>query len=143
MGLEIHEIVMDLEKAFLIEIPQGINFTGYVYELEKIVLDLYSAKSLENLLDALPENEIGGYLPADKYLDIWESNHALPRPLGLFNGPKRIRREKVSARITSALKYKDDECAIRQEIARIIKSVSGSNKAVTSDMHLVKDLGCG
>jgi hypothetical protein len=142
MGLEITEIIMDIESEFCISIPSNVQMDGFVYELEEIAVKLHSPNRILALIKAIPANGPHGYIESGVYYALWKENPFLPSPTGFLGAAKRHSSEEIKNELSSKTLYYD-ESKIRAQLRFIIKDRSGYKGDIQSHHHLVRDLGCG
>ena len=144
MGLEIAEIMMDLEDEFFVVLESDARLDGSVKSLEDFVLSAFSRQRIADLIDvigALPYGD-NAVLDRSQYKITRQHVPALPRGLiwvpGEFNTKEKIiqsLRDRLSG-------YPDDE-SVRVGVRRIIEKRLQLKVQVKPSDHLVRDLNAG
>jgi len=142
MGLEIAEIMMDLEDEFLLVIDTNVNLDGTVRSLEDHVVSTFSRQRYLDVIhdvDALPYAD-DHVLSRSEYKWTRQSVDCLPR--GFIWVPKQYdTKAKIRGSLQSRFdRYRDEE-AIRVGVRRVIENRLQTRKPVKSSDHLVRDLG--
>jgi len=144
MGLEIAEILMDLEDEFIVVLDENTQLDGTVRSLENYVLGKFDRTRYDTLISTV--NEIP--YPDDHILSIGE--YRLTRktitslPRGFICVPKEYDRKSKIRTALLALrdKYADSEC-VRRGVRKIIKDRLQFKRDIRPDDHIVRDLGAG
>jgi hypothetical protein len=142
VGLELAEIVMDLEDEFCLELPESRLRGTRVADLEDLVLACLPRESIAAAIALVPMDEADGGIDHDAYLALWRENHSLPVAERWFGLQRRrvARAEIVRALEERLARYHGDD-QVRAGVRRIIAERL-SLPAVASTQDLIADLRC-
>ena len=142
MGLEIAEIIMDIEDEFCIEIEEDARLDGTVGQLENYVISKFNFNVISKVIDLIPENDESGYIPHEAYAKLYNKYSWLPTPKRIIFFKKKLNKHDICEYLLSKEKYKNNSDLIRNQIRTIIKEQLQLSFDIEAKHHLVKDLGC-
>jgi hypothetical protein len=143
VGLEIAEIIMDLEDEFCIIInEENVKFGTLVIDFENMVVNKYNKKLLSSVLNEIVN--IDNLDNSDQYEKLLILNKWLPQPryrfLHIFL--RHIDKDKLITRIENAMNNYKDENDVRSSVRNIITKRLCLKSPALSNQDLIKDLGC-
>lgn len=143
MGLEIAEIMMDLEDEFCVELFDNELPLLKVSDIEDLVVGKRPRERISEAIALVPGDCPDGHLDHDTYCAYWKKHKSLPSPSRWFGLQRnQITSEEIIRSLTDRLaRYQTDD-QVRVAVRRIIAGRL-SLPAVASHQDLIKDLGCG
>jgi len=143
MGLEIAEIIMEIEDEFCIQLPDcclGIE-KSRVKDLEDAVIGQGVPGAIRGLLDHLPQSDDNGFFSEPYYSEFWKKHKGLPSPNRFFGFKKVMVREiEVKNILNDRLAKYQSEIVTRIKIRALIRDRLSWPTEIQPEMDLIKDL---